>query len=63
MTNYQIAKAALKTLAKELKNNTDKPYVRLMLNSEADLLCKDLNLTDYQAGLLALYVCKLHPKD
>lgn len=65
MTQYQIAKATLKTVSLDVKqqHRNDKPLIRAVINDTADSICKDLNLSDYQRNLLSNYACKLHPKD
>jgi len=63
-TIYQQAKAALKETASEAKkaNKNDFPLIRMIINDEADALCKNHHLSEYQRDLLANYACKLHPK-
>ena len=63
-TIYQQAKAALKAAASEAKkaNKNDLPLIRMIINDEADALCKNNHLSEYQRDLLANYACKLHPK-
>jgi hypothetical protein len=65
MTNYQIAKQTLKSIAYDAKSQhrTDKPMVRMIINDSADSISRDLNLSDYHRDLLANYACTLHPKD
>lgn len=64
MTNYQIAKATLKSVSLDAKAEfrSDKPAVRQIINDTVDGICKDLQLSDYHRDLLANYACKLHPK-
>ena len=65
MTQYQIAKATLKSVSLDAKAEfrNDKPAIRQIINDTADSICKDLQLSDYHRDLLANYACKLHPKD
>ena len=65
ISNYQIAKQALKNASIEYKRfiKNDKPLIRMNINDDVDYLIKDLNLSDYQSDLLSKYACKLHPKD
>ena len=64
MTKYSQAKETLKFIAmaskKEFKN--DKPAIRQAINDSADMLCKDLQLSEWDRHRLALYSCKLHPR-
>ena len=63
MTQYQTAKAMLKSVALEAKANhrTDKPMIRQIINDTADSICKDMQLSEYHINLLSNYACKLHP--
>jgi hypothetical protein len=63
MTNYQKAKNALKEIADlaKRKKPLDKPAARQVINDCADMICKDLMLTEHQRNLLSDYACKLHP--
>lgn len=65
MTNYQIAKIALKERAKDAKKDfpNDKPAIRMVINDDVHLLSADYDLSDYQRNLLANYACTLHPKN
>ena len=65
VSNYQIAKQALKNASIEYKRfiKNDKPLIRMIINNATYYLIKDLNLSDYQINLLSKYACKLHPKD
>jgi len=49
-SNYQIAKAHLKGVAKRAKKEHPKdiPMINQVINDEADYLCKEGNLTEYQ---------------
>ena len=64
-TEYQRAKSALKFEADTVKvaYPTDKPAIRMIINDTADIICKDLRLSEYYRDLLENYACKLHPKD
>lgn len=63
-TDYQKAKAYLKTTAKTAKAEykNDKPAQRMIINDTVDFLCKNYQLSEYKRDLLSLYACKLHPK-
>jgi hypothetical protein len=65
ITKYQQAKTDLKETAKQAKKEykNDKPAIRQAINNTADMLCKDLRLSEYQRNLLANYSCNLHPKN
>jgi len=62
-STYQDAKSRLKDAARQAKNYyiNDKPAIRQTINDTADMLCKDLQLSEYQRNLLANYACTLHP--
>ena len=64
-TDYQSAKAFLKTTAKTAKSEykNDKPAQRMIINDTVDFLCKNYHFSDYKCDLLSLYACKLHPKN
>tara|TARA_R110000851_G_scaffold11938_2_gene41407 strand:- start:247 stop:438 length:192 start_codon:yes stop_codon:yes gene_type:complete len=63
MTIYKEAKEKLRSYAEwvKVRFETDKPAIRMGINDHHDSLCKDLDLTEYQRGLLANYACTLHP--
>jgi len=65
MTTYQQARQYLKEIAQEVKRNVphDKPAQRQTINDSADLICRDLNLSEAKRNQLANYACKLHPKN
>jgi hypothetical protein len=70
---YLNAKQLVKSQAKELKRlNTDKPYIREVLNNLCDDLCKQFNwyamkerISEKQAALysvwLASFTADMHP--
>jgi hypothetical protein len=64
MTKYQNAKKSLKAVADLAmkKNPLDKSRARQVINDVADILIRELRLTEYQAKLLSNYACVLHPK-
>jgi len=64
VTDYQTAKIHLKEAARMALNyyTTDKPAIRQTINDTSDMLCKYLQLSEYQRNLLANYACTLHHK-
>lgn len=63
MTNLQIAKNILKSVAYDAKSQfrNDKPAIRQTINDTADSISKDMQLTEKQRDSLCNYACKLHP--
>ena len=64
MTNYQIAKRTLLTIALDAKSQyrNDKPAIRQIINDSTHEVCRDLDLSEYQQNLVHNYACELHPK-
>lgn len=63
MTNYQQAKQQLKEIATTARQSfkNDKPAQRQAINDSADMICRELNLSEANRNRLAEYACKLHP--
>jgi len=62
--NYQNLKSILTDIANWAKNEfNDKPAIRQIINHNADLICKEYNLSEYHCNLLHNYASKLHPKN
>lgn len=63
MTQLQIAKNTLKSIALDAKSQfrTDKPAIRQIINDSADSIYRDMNLSERDRNSLANYACKLHP--
>ena len=73
---YQNSKSTLLAIAKQVKrtNKTDKPYIRMVINDEADSICRQIDwhaikgtISDKQSKQYQLwlhsYAGDLHPKN
>ena len=63
-SDYQRAKSVLKGISDESKRifKNDIPAINQTINDEADFICKNNSLSEYQQKLLHNYACTLHPK-
>ncbi len=64
-TNYQQAKQQLKEIAQRARqiHKHDKPAQRQDINDSADMIGRDLRLTEQDRDRLANFAASLHPKD
>ncbi len=65
MTTYQQAKQQLKEIAQTARPSfkNDKPAQRQAITDRADMICRELRLTEAQRDRLSNYAGNLHPKD